>query len=159
MLMKIFSVSKEGGKSMPEYSSEKTMQQTDPILKAISNIKIFTENVRIFTNSLEQLLNSIEKIAPTLEKVATGSPSLPNREKHQQNQSLTRADALVYTVSNLKQVTENIRLIADSFDELLNSVENFAPALEVIAKGRNFLAHKMNPPVLAPAREEKVGME
>ena len=53
---------------MPEYSSEKTMQQTDPILKAISNIKIFTENVRIFTNSLEQLLNSIEKIAPTLEK-------------------------------------------------------------------------------------------
>lgn len=79
-------------------------------------------------------------------------------------ENLRRTKPLVRTVSNLRNVTNNIRMLADSFEQLLNSVENFAPTLEIAAKGKDIILSKMalpprRPPVQArppQAAPEKV---
>ncbi|MGI6226008.1 MAG: hypothetical protein ACOYJ1_07145 [Peptococcales bacterium] len=65
-------------------------------------------------------------------------------------ENLTRTKPLVRTVSNLRNVTNNIRMFADSFEQLLNSVENFAPSLEIAAKGKDIIVSKMAPPPRRP---------
>lgn len=67
-------------------------------------------------------------------------------------ENLSRTKPLIRTVSNLKNVTNNLRMFADSFEQLLNSVENFAPTLEIAAKGKDLLVSKMAPPMRRPAR-------
>jgi hypothetical protein len=67
-------------------------------------------------------------------------------------ENLRRTKPLIRTVSNLKNVTNNLRMFADSFEQLLNSVENFAPTLEVAAKGKDLLVSKMAPPFRRPPR-------
>ena len=68
-------------------------------------------------------------------------------------EKLSRTKPLIRTVSNLKNVTNNLRMFADSFEQLLTSVENFAPTLEVAAKGKDLLVSKMaSPPRRPPVR-------
>jgi len=55
------------------------------------------------------------------------------------------ANPLIQTVSDLKNFTNNIRVLTDSFEQLLDSVENFAPALEIVSKGRDYLFRRINP--------------
>ena len=61
-------------------------------------------------------------------------------------ENLRRTKPLIRTVSNLKNVTNNLRMFADSFEQLLNSVENFAPTLEIARQGQGSLVSKMAPP-------------
>jgi len=44
--------------------------------------------------------------------------------------NLSRTKPLIRTVSNLKGVTNNIRTFANSLEQLLDSIENFAPTIE-----------------------------
>ncbi|NLT94566.1 MAG: hypothetical protein GXW85_03365 [Clostridia bacterium] len=67
-------------------------------------------------------------------------------------QNYSRTKPLIRTVSNLKNVTNNLRMFADSFEQLLNSVENFVPTLEIAAKGKDLLVSKMVPPMRRPVR-------
>jgi len=69
-----------------------------------------------------------------LEKSISQSKPQANLEKYQ------RAQPLVHTVSTLKGATNNIRSFANSFEELLNAIENFAPFIEMASQGKdNFL--------------------
>lgn len=72
-------------------------------------------------------------------------------------ENLHRTKPLIRTVSNLKNVTNNIRMFADSFEQLLNSVENFAPTLEIAAKGKDLLVSKMAPPRRPPQNIKQKG--
>ncbi|MFZ5942985.1 MAG: hypothetical protein ACOYVD_02670 [Bacillota bacterium] len=65
---------------------------------------------------------------------------------------LTRTKPLIRTVSSLKGFTNNVRMFVDSFEQLLVSVEKFAPSLEVAAKGTEMLVSKLSGPPRPYAR-------
>ncbi|MFZ7103666.1 MAG: hypothetical protein ACOWWO_13575 [Peptococcaceae bacterium] len=75
-------------------------------------------------------------------------------------ENLSRTKPLLRTVSNLKGVTNNLRMFADNFDQLLSSIENFAPQIEIVAKGSSKIAGIFAPrkPV-RPAEKSKKGYQ
>lgn len=72
--------------------------------------------------------------------------------------NIKRDQPFFRTVSSLKGVTNNLRMFADNLDQLLNSLENFAPQIEMVAKGSSKIVSALAPknPVRPSAKKGMV---